>query len=101
MVTLRIHHPVPDFVRWKRAFDADPADRRASGVIRYSIRRSVSNPKFVTIDLELETAREAEVLLTKMRRIWEGSGASVMSSPEAWIIETVETVELAEPAPAA
>jgi hypothetical protein len=101
MVTLRIQHPVPDFARWKRAFDADPADRRKSGVIRYSIRRSVANPKFVMIDLDLETVREAEVLLVKMRRIWEGSGSSVMSSAEAWIVETVETVELAEPAPAA
>jgi hypothetical protein len=100
MVTLRIHHPVPDFTRWKRAFDADPVDRRALGVIRYAIRRSVNNPKLVMIDLELRTTREAEVLLTKMRRLWEGSGSSVMSSPEFWIIETVETVELVEPATA-
>ncbi|MGO4689257.1 hypothetical protein [Glaciibacter sp. 2TAF33] len=101
MFILRIQHPVPDFARWKRAFDADPADRRKSGVIRYSIQRSVANPKFVMIDLEFDTVREAEVLLTKMRRLWEGSGSSVMSSPEAWIVETVETVELAEPAPTA
>jgi hypothetical protein len=95
MVTLRIHHPVPDFARWKRSFDADPIGRRGLGVIRYSIRRSVSNPNFVMIDLELGTTREAEVLLTKMRRVWEGAGSSVMSSPEFWIVETVETVDLA------
>ena len=28
MVTLRIQHSVPTFDAWKRAFDADPVDRR-------------------------------------------------------------------------
>ncbi|WP_026851265.1 hypothetical protein [Glaciibacter superstes] len=96
MVTLRIQHPVPDFARWKRAFDADPAKRRDSGVIRYTVQRSVSNPNFVMIDLEFGSVREAEVFLTKMRRIWEGSGSTVMFSPESCIAETVESVELTE-----
>lgn len=97
MVILRIQHPVPDYERWKRAFDNDPADRRGGGVIRYSIRRPVTDPKFVMIDLEFDSVREAEMLLTKIRRIWEGSGATVMFEPESWIVETVETVELAAP----
>jgi len=33
-------------------------------------------------------------LLAKMERIWLGSGKEVMQNPEAWIIDTVESVEL-------
>ncbi|TFC80379.1 hypothetical protein E3T23_08810 [Cryobacterium cheniae] len=94
MTVLRIQHPVPDYDRWKRAFDQDPADRRGSGVIRYTIMRSVTNPNFVMIDLELGTVREAEKLLLKMRRIWSSSGSTVMIDPEAWIVEAAETAEL-------
>ena len=94
MTFLRIQHPVPDYDRWKRAFDLDPADRRGSGVIRYTILRSVTNPNFVLIDLELGSIREAEKLLLKMRRIWSTSGPTVMIDPEAWIVEAAETAEL-------
>jgi hypothetical protein len=64
-------------------------------VLRYSIHRSVTDPNFVMIDLQFGSVREAELLLTKMRRTWEGSGSSVMFNPEAWIAETVETADLA------
>ncbi|HSP75581.1 MAG TPA: hypothetical protein VLO31_05140 [Cryobacterium sp.] len=94
MTFLRIQHPVPDYDRWKRAFDLDPADRRGSGVIRYRILRSVTDPNFVMIDLELGTIREAEKLLLKMRRIWSSSGSTVMIDPEAWIVDVSETAEL-------
>ena len=57
MTLLRIQHPVPDYDRWKRAFDLDPADRHGSGVIRYTIFRAVTDPNFVMVDLELGTVR--------------------------------------------
>ncbi|TFC29395.1 hypothetical protein E3O53_12350 [Cryobacterium sp. TMT2-18-3] len=94
MTVLRIQHPVPDYDRWKRAFDLDPADRRGSGVIRYTILRSVTNPNFVMVDLELGSVREAEKMLLKMRRIWTSSGSSVMIDPEAWIVDVAETAAL-------
>ena len=99
MTFLRIQHPVPDYDRWKRAFDLDPADRRGSGVLRYTILRSPAHPNFVMIDLELGSTREAEMLLLKMRRIWSSSGSSVMSDPEARIVDVAESVELVERQP--
>ena len=94
MPTLRIEHSVPDFNRWKQAFDSDPADRKGSGVRRYQVLRSVEDPNFVMIDLEFDTAEGAEGLLSKMRQIWSGDGQRVMRNPQARIVETVEEIEL-------
>jgi len=95
MPTLLIEHAVPDFDRWKQAFDSDPADRKGSGVRRYRVSRSVEDPNYVMIDLEFDTTEEAEGLLGKMRQVWSsGPGQSVMRNPQARIVETVEAIEL-------
>ncbi len=94
MPILRIEHGVPSFDGWKQAFDSDPADRKGSGVRRFQVLRSVEDPNYVMIDLELDTLDEAEGLLGKMRRVWSGDGQRVMRNPQARIVETVETIEL-------
>ena len=94
MPTLRIQHSVPNFEGWKRAFDSDPADRKGSGVRRYSVSRSVDDQNLVMIDLEFDDAEGARALLGKMERIWQGPGKDVMQNPVAWIVETVETIDL-------
>jgi hypothetical protein len=43
------------------------------------------------IDLEFDSAAEAERVLEKLRHLWAGPGGAVMRNPEAWIIETVES----------
>ena len=95
MPTLRIEHAVPDFTRWKQAFDSDPVDRKGSGVRRYQVLRSVEDPNFVLIDLEFDSTEEAEGLLAKMRQVWSsGEGQRVMRNPQARIVERVEAIEL-------
>lgn len=94
MPILRIQHAVPNFERWKRAFDSDPVDRKASGVRRYHIHRSLTDPNFVMIDLEFDTAAAAERLLENLRHLWAGPGAALMQNPTAWIIENVESKSL-------
>jgi hypothetical protein len=91
MPTLRIQHSVPSFEGWKRAFDSDPADRKGSGVRRYTVSRSVDDPNLVMIDLEFDDVESARGLLATMERIWLGPGKDVMQNPAAWIVETVET----------
>jgi hypothetical protein len=91
---IRIQHPVPSFEGWRRAFLADPVDRKGGGVRRYRIHRLVSDPNFVMIDLELDTAAQAEAMLQKLKQLWGGAGRSVMQNPEAWIVETVESQEV-------
>ena len=91
MVLLRIQHSVPDFETWKRAFESDPMDRKAAGVRRYHIYRSVADPNFVMIDLEFESVAEAERLLERLRQLWACPGGAVMRNPEASIVETVDS----------
>jgi hypothetical protein len=91
MPNLRIQHVVPNFDGWKRAFDNDPIDRKASGVRRYHVHRSVAEPNFVMIDLEFDSASEAERVLEKLRHLWAGPGGAVIRNPQAWILEIVES----------
>jgi len=94
MPILRIEHRVADFDGWKEAFDSDPAGRERSGVRRYRIMRSVDDPNLVMIDLEFDTATEAEGLLAAMREVWQVvEPAGLIEGPQARIVETVETKE--------
>ena len=90
MPLLRIEHRVQDYDGWKQAFDGDPADRKGSGVKRYSIMRSLDDPLHVLIDLEFDTAAEAEALLGSMRGIWDQIQGKVIFEPRAMIVEVVE-----------
>lgn len=94
MTNLRIQHSVPDFDAWKRAFDADPMDRKASGVRRYRVHRSVADPNLVSIDLEFDSVAQAEALIERLHQLWAGPGGAVMRNPEAWLFDTVDTVAL-------
>lgn len=91
MYILRIEHPVPDFDGWKKAFDSDPVGREKSGVRRYRVLRPVDDAHYVMIDLEFDTARQAEALLAALRGVWARVEGQVMTNPQARIVEAVET----------
>jgi hypothetical protein len=91
MPTLRIQHTVPTFEGWKRVFESDPLNRKASGVRRYHVYRGVSNPNLVMIDLEFDSLVEAEAMLERLRHLWAGPGGAVMHGADAWIVETIES----------
>jgi hypothetical protein len=93
MHILQIEHAVPDYDGWKNAFDSDPVGRKESGVRRYRIARPLDDPHYVQIDLEFDTAAEAEALLAKLRPMWARIEGTVMSSPQARIVEVVEATE--------
>lgn len=93
MPILRIEHPVPDYAAWKAAFDSDPVGRQTSGVRRYQVLRAIEDPNYIMIDLEFDTAAEAEALLVAMRVVWGRVKGTVMTNPTARIVEAVETKE--------
>lgn len=90
MYLLRIEHPVPNFEGWKQAFDSDPVGRENMGVRQYQILRAVDEPNYVMIDLEFDTAEQAEALLSAMRSVWSRVEGTVMTNPKARIVEKVE-----------
>ena len=93
MYILRIEHPVPNFDGWKKAFDSDPVGREKSGVRRYRILRPTDDANYVMIDLEFDTARQAEALLAAMRVVWGRVEGTIMMNPQARIVKAVETKE--------
>jgi hypothetical protein len=94
MPILRIQHAVPSFEGWKRAFDSDPVDRKGGGVRRYQVYRLVADPNLVVIDLHFDAIGQAQAFLGKLTALWNGPAKALMQSPEAWILETVESMEL-------
>lgn len=93
MYILRIEHPVPDFDSWKKAFDSDPVGREKSGVRRYQVLRPIDDAHYVTLDLEFDTVRQAEALLTAMRVVWGRVEGTIMMNPQTRIMEAVEIKE--------
>lgn len=90
MYLLRIEHSVPNFEGWKQAFDSDPVGREKMGVRQYQILRAVDDPNYVMIDLEFDTAEQANGLLQAMRTVWSRVEGTIMTNPKARIVEKVE-----------
>lgn len=95
MPTLHIEHPIHDFESWKAAFDRDPADRQQSGVRRYRVFRPIDDPNYILIDLDFDSASEAEAFLAAMRDVWRSPQAApaLKGSPQARILEALESQE--------
>ena len=95
MPILRIEHAISDFDVWKEAFDRDPVNREQSGVRRYRILRPTDDPNYVLIDLEFDSAREAEALRVALHDLWQSPQAApaLAGSPQARIVEAVESKE--------
>ncbi len=91
MHILRIEHPVPNFDTWKKAFDSDPIGREQSGVRRHRVLRASDDPNYVMIDLEFDSASEAEAVQDALRELW--GRVDVMRNPQARIVEAVEVKE--------
>jgi hypothetical protein len=91
MVILRIEHKVPNFDGWKRAFEADPINRKRSGVIRYGIFQPTDDLNYVIIDLEFKSLIEAENTLISLQALWKDVEGKVMLNPKTQLINLVES----------
>jgi hypothetical protein len=92
---VRIEHAVSGFDAWMGAFKNDPVGRQKSGVRRYRILRPKDDPNFVMVDLEFDSAKEAENFGSAMRNLWNSPEAQrVMKNPQLRIVELVETREV-------
>jgi hypothetical protein len=91
MYMLRIEHRIPNYEGWKQAFESDPVGREKLGVRRYQILRPLDDPNYVMIDLEFDTASQAEALLAAMRVVWGRVEGTIMMNPQARIVEAMES----------
>lgn len=90
MYILKIEHAVLNFDGWKKAFDSDPIGRRKSGVKTYRVMRSRDNTNHVMVDLEFESATQAEALHAGRRTVWDSPQGKAIKNPKAVIAELVE-----------
>lgn len=93
MYILRIEHPIFNYEDWKRAFDSDPVNREKSGVRRHQLLRPIDDEKYVIIDLELDTANQAEALLAALRVLWGRVEGTIMMNAQVRIVEVLESKE--------
>jgi hypothetical protein len=90
MPTLHIEHGIVDFDLWKGAFDRLAEFRKRSGVLRHRIQRPVDDPHYVVIDLDFDTADEAEVFVRFLReKVWASreNAPALAGTPQTRILE--------------
>ena len=93
MTILRIQHRIQNFDVWKKAFDADPIERKKKGVRRYRVYRPADDPNMVIVDLEFDNSKDAESALVVLEKLWTKVEGTVMFDHQTRIMELVEARE--------
>ena len=95
MPILQLEHAIKDFEMWKAAFDRDPIDRQGLGVRRHRVFRPLDDPNYVVVELEFETAGEAEDCRAALGELWKSREAApaLKGAPQVRIVEAVEDRE--------
>lgn len=95
MPTLHIEHEITGFAEWKTAFNRFADARKQAGVRSHAIRRPVTDPCYIIIDLEFDTTDEAREFLDVLReKVWssEENAPALVGTPQTRI-ETLESSE--------
>ena len=90
MATLRIEHAIHDYDLWLKAFDSFEPARAKAGVRGFAIRQPVDDPKYVLLDLEFDTRRQAESFAGFLQhRVWSSPASSpaLAGRPRTSILE--------------
>jgi hypothetical protein len=96
MTTLRIEHAINDYQLWKAAFDSFAPARAQAGVRGVAIRLPVDDPKFLTLDLEFDTAATAETFAQFLeQQVWSSSASSpaLAGPPRTRILDLMNSTE--------
>ena len=92
MQTIHIEHAIGDFDVWKAAFDRDPVGRSAIGIRHHRIYRPPDDPKYVIIELDVETPEAVDAILSAAGELWDAASESpaLTSKPTVKVLELVE-----------
>jgi hypothetical protein len=90
MTTLHIQVPINDLSAWKAGYADHAETRRRAGVKAERVRHPVGDDSLLVIDLDFESAPEAESFLGFLREnVWKDQPV-LAGPPEARILEPVE-----------
>jgi len=92
VATLHIQHPVTDLDTWISAFNRFAEARRKAGVRAQRIQRPVDNPRFVVIDLDFDSAGEAQSFQGFLTtQVWANpeNSPGLAGAPQTMILEPV------------
>ena len=90
MATLRVEHAIADYQTWRQAFDGFAAARATAGVRDFTIRQPVDDPKYLTLDLEFDTAGQAKAFADFLHtHVWSSaaSAPALIGAPHTRILE--------------
>jgi hypothetical protein len=90
MTTLRIEHAITDYDVWKQAFDRFAPARANAGVRGCAIRLPADDPKFLTLDLEFDTASGARAFAAFLEHnVWSSptSAPALAGKPRTRILD--------------
>jgi hypothetical protein len=96
MITLRIEHEIHDYQIWHKAFDSFAEARAKAGVRSFAIRQPVDDPKYLTLDLEFDTAERAEAFAKFLHQhIWSSptSSPALAGAPQTQILDLMRSEE--------
>lgn len=92
MTTLHIEHPITDFDTWNAAFRRFDDARRGAGVRASRVLRPVGDPQYVVVDLDFDTAEQAQSFLQFLTtRVWAvpESSPALAGTPRTAVLELV------------
>ena len=94
MFILQIEHRVPSYEGWKKAFDADPMNRKKMGVIRYQVCRQEEEPDNIIIDLYFDSMQNLQAMLAALQNLWKKVDGTVMTNAKTRILNIKEAVDV-------
>ena len=89
MATLHIEHPITDYPTWRAAFDAFAEARRSAGVRADRVQRPVEDPHCIVVDLDFDTAEQAETFLRFLTaKVWStpANSPALAGAPQAKVL---------------
>lgn len=90
MATLHIQHPITNFDTWSAAFERFAEVRRDAGVRTHRVRRPIDDPNYVVIELDFDSARQAEGFLSFLKeKVWgnQANSPALAGDPQTMILE--------------
>jgi hypothetical protein len=90
MATLRIEHAITYFQIWQKAFDSFAEARRKAGVRGFAVRQPVDDDGYLMLDLEFDTAGQAEAFAGFLHQhVWSSkkSSPALAGAPRTRILD--------------